>query len=86
MRRRTNLVEISLSFLRAYPAYREDDTRQSLLKQIQSLPSSTIKSNGSIKGWPTLPMEELLKEKLWEAFTPLVEEISIRIQPSMQDL
>jgi len=69
MRKTSGRMETSLANLAATPAYAPDDARSALLSAIRAWPSSTMKITDKLTGWPSVKLDELLSDPLWDAFT-----------------
>ncbi|WP_454852763.1 hypothetical protein [Rhizobium binxianense] len=76
MRKTSGRLETSLANLSTIPAYGPNEARGALLNAMRAWPSSTLKASDKLTGWPSVSMEELEQEQLWEAFTALAGDIS----------
>ncbi|RVE99717.1 hypothetical protein CN172_01015 [Sinorhizobium meliloti] len=76
MRKTSGRIETSLANLSTIPAYGPNEARGALLNAMRAWPSSTLKASDKLTGWPSVSMEELEQEQLWEAFTALAGDIS----------
>ncbi|KUM25654.1 hypothetical protein AU467_25405 [Mesorhizobium loti] len=76
MRKTSGRLETSLANLGATPVYAPDDTRQALLSAIRGWPSSTLKVTDKLTGWPSVKLDELMSEPLWNAVTSFARDIA----------
>lgn len=75
MRRTSGRMEMSLANLGTTSAYAAEASRLQLLNAIRAWPSSTLKANDKLTGWPSVKLDELLDESLWDAVAGLAVEI-----------
>jgi hypothetical protein len=76
MRKTSGRMETSLANLGATPAYAPDDARQALLSAIRAWPSSMLKVTDKLTGWPSVKLDELLNDPLWNAITAFAGDIA----------
>ncbi|MDF3154059.1 hypothetical protein P3C58_18945 [Mesorhizobium sp. XAP10] len=76
MRKTSGRLETSLANLGSTPAYAPDDTRKALLSAIREWPSSTLKVTDKLTGWPSVKLDELTSEPLWNAVTSFAGDIA----------
>jgi hypothetical protein len=80
VRRSSGRLDTSLSNLIYVPAYKADEARQELLNRIQSLPADAVKSTAKLTGWPSISLERLLGEDVWEPFQSLALDVKAAIE------
>ena len=74
LRRSTGRAEIALNYLRADQAYSDDESRQRILDAMRSLPGVTVTTT-KLTGWPALPLADLERPEIWQAYTSLLDDI-----------
>jgi hypothetical protein len=79
IRRSSGRLEISLGNLINVPAYRSDAARKDILDRIRTLPTKNIRATDKLNGWPSIALEELLKEEVWSAFRSIASTVKERI-------
>ena len=80
IRRSTGRLDTALGNLINVPAYKSEAARKELLDRIRSLPTNSIKATDKLNGWPSIALEELLKDELWNAFQALALDIRRNIR------
>jgi hypothetical protein len=72
--------EISLQNLVKAPAYEAESARAHLLGKIKALSATSLNASQLLTGWPSVKLEELLKEELWNELKLLGQEIKAAIE------
>src|SRR5262249_45123169 len=80
IRRSSGGLDTALGSLINVPPFDTDDARKKLLEQIRSLPTKKVKSTDSLKGWPSIAPEEILKEDVWADFQSLAVDVKTAIE------
>jgi hypothetical protein len=84
IRRSTGRLDTALGNLIYAPAYKDDAPRQDILKRIRALPTTNIKASEKLNGWPSIGLEELMKDELWSAFQLIALDIKGKISEASQ--
>ena len=79
IRKSSGRLETSLNNLLHVPAYEADEDRKHLLSRVRALPSKTVKASEKLNGWPSIALEELLKDDVWAAFRLIAIDVQKRI-------
>jgi hypothetical protein len=82
VRRSTGRFDIALQNLVYVPAYNADSARRILLERIKVIPTNTVKTTEKLNGWPSIALEEILKEEVWAALRSLASDIKAAIESS----
>jgi hypothetical protein len=80
IRRSSGRLETSLSNLVYVPAFSQDAARKQLLDRIRSWPTTSLRVSDKLTGWPSVLLDELLKEDLWKAFCSVALEVKSKVQ------
>jgi hypothetical protein len=80
VRRSTGRLEIALGNLIHVPAYVADTARKEVLDRIKQLPTSTLKATEKLNGWPSISLEDLMKDDLWSAYCSLASDLKTAIE------
>jgi hypothetical protein len=70
IRRSTGRLETALGYLMYVPAFKSDEARKKVLDRIRALPTNSIKATEKLNGFPSIALEELLKDELWTVPCP----------------
>ncbi len=65
--------ELSLSYLKSRPRFNTDEKRLKLLEKFVAIRPEGLKNTGHPRGWPNFPVEQLLDERVWSAFTEVAD-------------
>ncbi|HUZ32487.1 MAG TPA: hypothetical protein VMV19_10365 [Xanthobacteraceae bacterium] len=76
---RYDQVSGSLGNLVNVPAFKSDEARQEILHRVRTLPTMTIKATEKLNGWPSIALDELLKDDVWSAFMSIAFDIKTKI-------
>lgn len=79
MRKKSGAMETSLDNLGRTPAYAGETARQAVLAAIKAWPTSTLRASDKLTGWPSVKLDELQNDALWQAFTEMAAEFRSRI-------
>jgi hypothetical protein len=82
VRRSTGRLEASLANLAYVLAYKSEEARQQFAERVEALPTNTARFTGKLKGYPSIALDELLKDNVWSAFQSIVLEVKERILQS----
>jgi len=82
--RRTGNLETSLQHLKEDPAYAGDEARTALLAELKALPGVNI-STTKITGWPPIPLEDIARPEVWQAFQAIALKIKAAIEKGQAD-
>jgi hypothetical protein len=82
VRRSTGRFDIALQNLAYLPAYSADSARRILLERIKVIPTNTVKTTEKLNGWPSIALEEILKDEVWTALRSLASDIKAAIERS----
>jgi hypothetical protein len=83
IRRSSGRLETSLGNLVNVPGYEADEDRKQLLSRVRALPSNTVKASNKLNGWPSIALEELLKDDVWATFKLIAIDVKNRISASV---
>ena len=67
--------ETSLLYLKARPAYSDEEDRRQLHTRLRSLPKLDVRSTGKLTGWPSFDVAKLLDDDVWIAFQAYASEV-----------
>jgi len=62
------------------PAFKADSARKEILDRIRSLPTNSVKATDKLNGWPSVALEDILNDEVWEAFRSLASDIKAAIE------
>jgi hypothetical protein len=79
IRRSTGRLDTSLGNLAYVPTYKTDEARKEVLDRIRALPTNSIKATDKLNGWPSIALEELLKDEVWLAFRSIASTVKEKI-------
>jgi hypothetical protein len=77
LRRSSGRLETSLAYLASTSAYRDSTERQNLLNRLRAIPSA--RASDKLNGWPSLGLEALLADPVWEDFTKIAVDVRGRL-------
>jgi hypothetical protein len=74
VRRSTGRIDTALQYLRYAPAYADETSRATLLAKLRSV-STKLVATDKLNGWPSIPLDELLDEGVWNGFKTIANEV-----------
>jgi hypothetical protein len=80
MRGSTGRLEIALGNLTNVPAFKSDEARHKLLNRVRALPTPHVRATDSLKGWPSIPLEDILQDDVWQAWRSLALDVKAAIK------
>jgi hypothetical protein len=80
IRRSTGRLDTALGNLMNVPVFKADSARKEILDRIRSLPADSVKATDKLNGWPSVALEEILKDEVWAAFRSLASDIKAAIE------
>jgi hypothetical protein len=79
IRRSTGRLDTALGNLINVPAYKSDGARKEILDRIRALPTTSVKATDKLNGWPSIALEDLVKDEVWVAFRSIASAIKEKI-------
>jgi hypothetical protein len=78
--RNTGNFELSLQYIRGVPCFASDEARTMLAERFRALPWLGIQWTGKATAWPNFPVQRLLDDAGWVAFTVFAEDVLAKLK------
>lgn len=80
IRRSSGRLETALANLITVPPFQPDSARKALLDRVRALPTNSVRATDKLNGWPSIALEEILKDNVWTGLQSLAYEVKTAIK------
>jgi hypothetical protein len=80
IRRSSGRFETALANLITVPPFQPDSARKELLDRVRALPTNSVRATDKLNGWPSIALEEILKDNVWTGLQSLAYEVKTAIK------
>jgi hypothetical protein len=75
IRRSTGRLDTALQNLVNVPGFASEDSRKRILDRIKALPTNSVRATDKLNGWPSIALDELLRDETRLAFESIASEV-----------